>query len=77
MVKQKVASGEYASDSEVIRDGLRLLSTRDQVVEKWLTDEVAPAYDKAKHSPEKLIEAEQVRANLTAHMMARKGNSTA
>jgi antitoxin ParD1/3/4 len=29
MVKAKVTSGEYASDSEVIRDGLRMLSARD------------------------------------------------
>jgi len=40
MVKAKVASGEYASDSEVIRDGLRTLQARDAALEKWLREEV-------------------------------------
>jgi antitoxin ParD1/3/4 len=71
MVKSKVASGEYASESEVIRDGLRMLSARDAAVEKWLLEEVAPAYDEAKAHPERLLEADKVRANLTAHMKAR------
>ena len=42
MVKDKVASGEYATESEVIRDGLRTLAARDAAVEKWLMDEVVP-----------------------------------
>ncbi|MDE1159424.1 MAG: type II toxin-antitoxin system ParD family antitoxin [Neorhizobium sp.] len=42
MVKAKVASGEYASESEVIRDGLRTLMARDGAIEKWLAEEVAP-----------------------------------
>jgi antitoxin ParD1/3/4 len=32
-VRAKVAAGEYATESEVIRDGLRLLLARDRVVE--------------------------------------------
>ncbi|MBE7567702.1 type II toxin-antitoxin system ParD family antitoxin [Acidithiobacillus sp. HP-11] len=32
-IKDKVASGEYASESEVIRDGLRTLQTRDRIIE--------------------------------------------
>ena len=71
MVKSKVASGEYASESEVIRDGLRMLSARDTAVEKWLLEEVAPAYDEAKAHPERLLDADQVRANLMAHRNAR------
>jgi antitoxin ParD1/3/4 len=71
MVKSKVASGEYASESEVIRDGLRMLSARDAAVEKWLLEDVAPAYDEAKAHPERLLDADQIRANLTSHMNAR------
>ena len=48
MVKAKVASGEYASESEVIRDGLRTLAARDAVVEQWLREQVAPTYDALK-----------------------------
>lgn len=42
-VRAKVASGEYASESEVIRDGLRALQARDKAMETWLLGEVAPA----------------------------------
>jgi len=45
MVKAKVASGEYATESEVIRDGLRALQARDAAVKKWLRDEVIRSYD--------------------------------
>ena len=41
MVKSKVSSGEYASDSEVIRDGLRALQARDKALESWLRTEGA------------------------------------
>jgi antitoxin ParD1/3/4 len=41
MVRAKVASGEYATESEVIRDGLRTLQARDAVVQKWLKDKFA------------------------------------
>ena len=44
-VRAKVASGEYATESEVIRDGLRALLARDQAIERWLRDEVTAAYD--------------------------------
>jgi antitoxin ParD1/3/4 len=36
VVKEKVRSGEYANESEVIRDGLRALLARDRAVENWL-----------------------------------------
>lgn len=45
MVKAKVSSGEYASESEVIRDGLRTLQARDAALERWLSGEVAKSYD--------------------------------
>lgn len=40
-MRAKVASGEYATDSEVIRDGLRVLLARDRIVEGWLRTSVA------------------------------------
>lgn len=43
MVRAKVDSGEYASESEVIREGLRALAERDEAVERWLRHEVIPA----------------------------------
>ena len=66
MVKTKVSAGEYASESEVIRDGLSALMARDQVVENWLHGEVGPIYDALKADPSRAVTAEQVRVRLAA-----------
>jgi antitoxin ParD1/3/4 len=66
VVKTKVANGEYATDSEVIRDGLRALMARDRAVENWLRDQVGPAYDALKADPSRAISIDAVRARLAA-----------
>jgi putative addiction module CopG family antidote len=63
-VRAKVASGEYATESEVIRDGLRVLLARDQAIERWLRDEVGAAYDALKAAPSRAVSAAEVRARL-------------
>jgi antitoxin ParD1/3/4 len=69
MVKAKVASGEYATESEVIRDGLRTLTARDAAVERWLRDEVAPTYDRVMADPRgNTLSAEEAHARLQTHM---------
>jgi antitoxin ParD1/3/4 len=65
-VKAKVRSGEYASESEVIRDGLRALMARDRAVEHWLYNQIGPAYDALKADPSSAISVDQVRAYLAA-----------
>jgi putative addiction module CopG family antidote len=45
LVKAKVQAGEYESESEVIRDGLRTLVARDKAVEVWLREQVLPSID--------------------------------
>ena len=65
VVKTKVKTGEYASESEVIRDGLRALLARDRAVESWLHNQVGPAYDALKADPSRAVTADQVRARLT------------
>jgi antitoxin ParD1/3/4 len=64
MVKDKVASGEYATESEVIRDGLRTLAARDAAVEKWLREEVAPAYDAHKADPSHALPLDEAMARV-------------
>ena len=63
-VKAKVAHGEYATESEVIRDGLRVLMARDRAVECWLVEQVGPAYDALKAKPARAVTAKQLRAAL-------------
>ncbi len=65
-VKAKVRTGEYASESEVIREGLRALMERDRAVENWLNSQVGPAYDALKADPSRAVSADQVRARLAA-----------
>ena len=63
-VKNRVAAGEYATESEVIRDGLRALMARERAVENWLHAQVLPAYDALKADPSRGLTADQVRARL-------------
>ena len=75
IIKTKVAAGEYASESEVIRDGLRALMARDRAVDNWLLQEVGPAYDALKANPARAISVDQLRAALSAEH--KKGKVTA
>lgn len=66
VVRAKVRTGEYATESEVIRDGLRALLARDRAVESWLHNQVGPAYDALKADPSRAVTADQVRSRLAA-----------
>lgn len=66
LVKAKVAAGEYATESEVIRDGLRALLARDRAMEDWLRDEVVPAAAALRAEPDRALSAEQVREHMAA-----------
>lgn len=63
-VREKVARGDYASDSEVLRDALRVLRERDRAVEAWLRDQVVPAAQALRDDPERALSADQLRAEL-------------
>ena len=66
LVKSKVASGDYATESEVIRDGLRVLMARDRAMEHWLQTQVGPAHDALKEDPSRAVPIAQVRKRLVA-----------
>jgi putative addiction module CopG family antidote len=70
MIRGKVASGEYASESEVIRDGQRTLRARDAAVEKWLHQDVMAAHEAYLKDPSRGSPAEEVFARLRAHHAA-------
>lgn len=65
-IKARVASGEYASESEVIRDGLRALQAREKAGEQWLKNDIVPVYDAMKANPERARSLDDVKAALAA-----------
>ena len=73
LVKAKVAAGEYATESEVIRDGLRALLARDRAMDDWLRDQVIPAAVELEADPGRALSVEQVREHL-ANKRQRKGH---
>jgi antitoxin ParD1/3/4 len=77
MVKDKVASGQYATESEVIRDGLRSLAARDAAIEKWLVEEVVPTLDALDADPSRVIPADEAWRRIQAHMDARTSKKSA
>ena len=66
-IDHMVASGAYASGSEVVRAGLRALQERDAAVDRWLRDEVAPVYDAMQADPARARSLEDVFADIRKH----------
>ena len=63
IIKQKVASGSYASETEVIKESLRLLQERDEEKLKSLRGDLAAAYEQSKHGESEIIDIEKIIAN--------------
>ncbi len=66
-VRSRVASGEFASESDVVREGLQALDARDQAIDEWLRHDVAPIFDAMKQDPSRARSVDDVRAALARH----------
>ena len=68
LIKERVANGKYATESEVIREGLRALQDREAAVERWLREEVAPTYDALVKDPNRSKDLKAVKAQMASFM---------
>jgi len=75
-LKERVASGAYASESEVVRDGLRALFARDEAVENWLRTEVITSVEELRADPSRAINSEEMRAELSRWHAERLADSS-
>jgi antitoxin ParD1/3/4 len=72
-VKSKVASGDYASVSEVVRDGLRLLKEKELILEarlQSLRGEIQKGIDQADNG--ELLDGQEVMEELRQVLNKRK-----
>jgi len=74
VVKEKVASGEYESESEVFRDSLRQLDVID-FDDATLLAAIKPAYDAYLENPASARPIDEVFAGMEARYKARKSLS--
>ncbi len=65
-VARKVASGAYASAADVVRAGLRALIERDDLVERWLHEEVVAGHAEYLTDPAQAVPAEALLARIKA-----------
>ena len=72
VVEEKIASGAYASVSEVVRDGVRALMERDAAVERWLREDVVAGHREYLADPSKAIPADEVLTRIKARRAAGK-----
>ncbi len=67
-IDSKVEAGQFASGSEVVRDGLRAMQQHDDAIQRWLREEVVPTLRKLDEDPSRARPAKQVFEELLAEL---------
>jgi len=67
-IDRKVASGSYASGSEVVRAGLREIEEWDATLDRWLQQEVLPTLRKLDEDPERARPLDEVFDEMLAEL---------
>lgn len=73
LVRAKVASGEFATETDVVERGLKVLVEQDLAIDRWLHEQVAPAYDAYKADPSSAQSLDDVFARLEKEMRNDEG----
>jgi antitoxin ParD1/3/4 len=73
-VERKVESGDYASVSEVVRDGIRTLLDRDAAIEKWLREEVVKGVEEYRANPASAIPSDKIMEQVRAMAKQKKAS---
>jgi antitoxin ParD1/3/4 len=63
-VQRKIASGEFASPSEVLSESMEILKEQADDQARWEREFVIPAYDRLKADPSSGIPLEEVEQHL-------------
>jgi antitoxin ParD1/3/4 len=74
-IDRKIAEGVYASGSEIVREGLRAIKEREDRIDRWVVEEVVPAYDEWKKNPEDVRDIDDFHAELENEILAREAMS--
>ena len=71
-VRSKAASGAYASESDLVNQGLMALKEESEERERWEREVLLPAHGRLMASPSSAIPIEQVEQNLEAERRLRR-----
>lgn len=75
-LRARVASGGYASESDVVREGLLALDAQDNRLERWLRTDGVARYDAWQAAPDDALTPDEVRDDierLAADLQGRSG----
>jgi len=64
LVWARMASGDYASEDDVVREGLEMLADRDRSTEQWLRSEVVVAYEEWEADRSNVLTIEELQLSL-------------
>lgn len=66
-----VDRGDYASGSELVREGVRKLRDEEATIERWLIEEVLPTIEEMEAHPERLIPIDEAFDRIEAKIRTR------
>lgn len=74
-LKDKMETGRFSSESDVIAESLAALDDREAEIESWLANEVVPAHDRWMADPSRAVPIDEAFAGLQARIDGSKDRS--